>query len=76
MKFQNLYFGTIIGWVLVVLFEVIGAVFGAWQMKNARLPLKILYLLLKYGRRTLLFVIAVANLALLFNAHKKNNSGR
>lgn len=72
MKFQNLYFGTITGWVLIVLFEVIGAFFGAWQMQRAKLPLKILYLLMKYGRRTLLFVIAVANIVLLLNAQKKS----
>ncbi|MBN1601954.1 MAG: hypothetical protein JW915_10110 [Chitinispirillaceae bacterium] len=72
MKFQNLYIGTITGWVLIVLFEVIGAFFGAWQMKRAKIPLKILYLLMKHGRQTLLFVIAVANIALLFNAQKKS----
>jgi hypothetical protein len=72
MKFQNLYIGTITGWVLIVLFEVIGAFFGAWQMQRAKLPLKVLYLLMKYGRQTLLFVIAVANIALLFNAQKKS----
>jgi hypothetical protein len=72
MKFQNLYIGTIVGWVLVVLFEVIGAFFGAWQMKQAKLPLKILYLAMKYGRRTLLFIIAVGNLILLVKAQKKS----
>lgn len=72
MKFQNLYIGTIVGWVLVVLFEVIGAFFGAWQMKRAKLPLKILYLAMKYGRRTLLFLIAVVNLMLLIKAQKKS----
>ncbi|HEX2955584.1 MAG TPA: hypothetical protein VHO70_02060 [Chitinispirillaceae bacterium] len=73
MKFQNLYIGTIAGWVLVVLFEVIGAFFGAWQMKRAKLPLKFLYLMMKYGRRTLLFIIAVVNLVLLINAQKKSS---
>lgn len=72
MKFQNLYIGTIIGWVLVVLFEVIGAFFGAWQMKRAKLPLKVLYLAMKYGRRTLLFTIAVVNMILLIKAQKKS----
>jgi TRAP-type C4-dicarboxylate transport system permease large subunit len=72
MKFQNLYIGTIVGWVLVVLFEVIGALFGAWQMKRAKLPLKVLYLMMKYGRRTLLFLIAVVNLILLIKAQKKS----
>jgi uncharacterized membrane protein YoaT (DUF817 family) len=72
MKFQNLYIGTIVSWVLVVLFEVIGAFFGAWQMKRAKLPLKILYLAMKYGRRTLLFIIAVVNLILIVKAQKKN----